>query len=145
MSSAFAACPEPGQPDSQTMTEPETLAGLCRCVAAQDARLTALESRLARKRPIGDGRYVPRLTRLDRCPYGWRPHPRDPAQLVQDWSEQEVIRYLLDAHKRRGLGPRGLCHYLDGRGFRRRGRKPWAGGHSLVAAILERASRSPGR
>jgi len=32
-----------------------------------------------------------RMTRPDRCPYGWRPDPVNPVRLVEDTDEQTVI------------------------------------------------------
>jgi hypothetical protein len=106
--------------------------------------VAALEARLARKRPVRNGRFVPRMTRLDRCPYGWRPNPKNPAELVPHWNEQEVIRHMFDAHKQKGLSGRALCRYLDASGFRRRGLKKWVGAHGIVRAILARPMQENG-
>ena len=127
-------CSETVLPESQTLTEPsEALAGLCQ-------RVAALEARLAPKRPVSTGRNVPRMTRLDRCPFGWKPHPKNPAMLVQDPLEQQTIFALIEARQNPALSLRGLCHYLDTRGHKRRGGKKWAGAHSLVKDILKRHS-----
>jgi hypothetical protein len=123
-------CSEPGLTELQTMTDlTEVVTDLCK-------RLAVLEARLIRKRPETKGR---RMTRLDRCPFGWKPHPKNPLLLTEDWNEQETIRFMLDAQKHRGLGLRALCRYLDSLGLKRRG-KQWAGAHSLVGSILERAN-----
>jgi len=134
-------CPEPGPPESQTLTEPsETLAGLCQ-------RVAALEARLARKPPVSRSlaywigrRNIPRMTRSDRCPFGWKPHPQAPAVLIQDPLEQQTIWFLIEAAQNPAMGPRAVCRYLDSLGYKRRGGKKWAGAHSLVKAILERHS-----
>ena len=147
-------CSEPGPPESQTMTEfTETLADLCGRVAAlgqQEAvlgqRVAALEA-LARKRPVSRSsaywigrRNVPRMTRPDRCPFGWKPDPSNPALLIQDGFEQHTIWYLIEAAQNPAMGPRALCRFLDSRGCKRRGGKRWAGAHSLVTSILKRHS-----
>ena len=127
-------------PESQTLAEPtDTLAGLCQ-------RVAVLEVRLVRKRPdsrssaywIGR-RTVQRMTRFDRCPFGWQPHPQDPTKLVQNPQEQQTIWFLIEAAQNPAMGPRALCRYLDSHGRKRRGGKKWAdGGHSLVTSILKR-------
>lgn len=150
MPNALAEAPssESVAADSQTLAEPsEALAGLCQRVAILEAlseRVTSLEARLARKRPASNGRTVPRMTRPDRCPYGWRPHPQNPAVLIQDPLEQKAILAMIEARQNPALSLRGLCHYLDLHGHKRRGGKPWAGAHSLVRDILKRhAAETP--
>src|SRR5262245_65802211 len=32
-----------------------------------------------------------RMTRADRCPYGWRPDSADPGRLIEDAEEQAII------------------------------------------------------
>ena len=130
-------CSEPGQPESQT------LAALWQRVATLEAlpeRVAALEARLTRKRPVSNGRNVPRMTRPDRCPFGWKPHPQDPTKLVQDPLEQGTIWFLIEAAQNPAMGPRALCRWLDLHGHKRRGGKKWAGAHSLVRDILRRNS-----
>src|SRR5262245_63351146 len=46
-----------------------------------------------------------RMTRADRCPYGWRPDPCDPDRLVEDAVEQATIRRILE-ERRIGRGLR---------------------------------------
>lgn len=117
--------------EMQTLTDPfRALAALCE-------RVAALEARLTRRRPDATGR---RMTRLDRCPYGWKPHPKNPARLVEEAHEQQVIREIVTVAQNSGMGPRAICRHLDAAGFRRRGGKTWAGAHGLVAAILDRAA-----
>lgn len=111
------------------MTEPpDTLTDLCR-------RMAALESRLARKRPDSNGR---RMTRFDRCPYGWKPHPKNPAVLIQDPLEQQMILRIIELAQIPAMGSRAMCRHLDSLGYKRRGGKKWAGAHGLVRAILKR-------
>ncbi len=119
-------------PCSQTVpTEPNTLAGLCR-------RVAALEARLPRKRFVSNGGYLPRLTRKDRCPYGWRPDSRAPAKLVPDAGEFETIHALIELRQNSQFSLRTLCRLLDSTGHKRRGGKKWAGCHKLVRDILRR-------
>jgi hypothetical protein len=143
MPNALAEPPrsESVRPESLTVTEPaETLAGLSQ-------RVAVLEARLARKRPdsrssaywIGR-RTVPRLTRPDRCPFGWKPSGYDPMKLVPDPAEQQTIWFLIEAAQNSAMGPRALCRWLDSHGRKRRGGKPWAGAHGLIRAILRRHS-----
>ena len=117
-------CLDPGPPESLT----ETLADL-------SARVAALEARLARKRPDTNGR---RMTRLDRCPFGWKPHAKNPARLIEDAHEQQTIQHIVEAAQNPAMGPRALCRHLDSVGIKRRGGKPWAGAHGLIRAILDR-------
>ena len=135
-------CSEPGPPEPQALAEPsETLAGLCRRVAALEAlpervaALEALEARRARKRPVSDGRL---RTRPDKTPYGWRPHPHDPGRLVEDPREEGTIFCLIELAQA-PVSLRELCRRLDATGRRRRNGKKWAdNGHGLVRSILRR-------
>ena len=134
-------CSQTMQPESQqVVTEPlDTLAGLCQ-------RVAVLEARLTRKRPVGrdfadwiSRRYVPRRSRRDRCPFGWKPSPHDPMLLIQDPAEQCTIWFLIEAAQNPAWGPRALCRWLDSHGRKRRGGK--AVGRlrtGLVTAILKR-------
>jgi hypothetical protein len=80
---------------------------------------------------------IKRMGRVDRCPFGWRPDPRENAKLLPDREEQETIgraRLLAAA----GLSLREICRRLDQQGRPRRGKK-WAdGGHGLLRSILAR-------
>ena len=131
-------CSEPRPSKSPTIAQ---------SVADLSQRVAALEARLARKRPVSRGfgywigrRHVPRMTRPDRCPFGWKPDPSNPALLIQDGFEQHTIWYLIEAAQNPAMGPRALCRFLDSRGCKRRGGKRWAGAHSLVTSILKRHS-----
>ncbi len=106
----------------------ETLAGLSR-------RVAALEARLARKRPDTTGR---RMTRPDKCPYGFRPHPKNSSRLIEDGSEQRTIFALIEMRQDATVSLRGLCQRLDAMGYKRRSGKPWAACHTLVRDILRR-------
>jgi hypothetical protein len=111
MSSALAPCLGAGQPDSQALAEPsETLADLCR-------RVAALERRFVKKRPDTTGRL---RTGPDRCPFGWKPHPRNPAMLVEDAAEQQTIFRLVELATV-SVSFRELCRRLDAAGCKRRG------------------------
>src|SRR5439155_11177842 len=39
-----------------------------------------------------------RMTRADRCPYGWRPDVENPGLLVEDAAEQAAIARIREAH-----------------------------------------------
>ncbi len=96
--------------------------------------MAALERRLVKRRPDTNAR---RMTRPDRCPYGWRPHPHYPERLIEDTAEQHTIFRLVEL----AMVPvsfRELCRRLDRAGCTRRGGKKWAGAHGLVRSILRR-------
>src|SRR5581483_9733190 len=76
-----------------------------------------------------------RMTRPDRCPYGWRPDPADPARLVEDAEEQAAIARIRQ-ERRRGRGLREIARTLDRAGIDCRGRG-WS--HSAVRSVLRRA------
>ncbi len=107
----------------------ETVAQLCRDVAELKARLT-------RRTPKRGDR---RLTRIDRCRFGYRPHPHDPAALTPDEDEQEVIERIVEFRQDSALSLMEICSLLDMRGRQRRGKR-WsdAGGKTLVRSILLR-------
>jgi hypothetical protein len=124
--------------ESRASVEPSgTLAVLCERVAAVEAlpeRVAALERRLVKRRPDSNAR---RMTRVDRCPFGWKPHPRNPRRLIEDAAEQQMIFRLAEL-ARAPMSLRELCRELDATGCKRRGGKKWAGAHGLVRSILRR-------
>ncbi len=127
-------CSEPGQPESP----PDSLVSLCQRVAALEAlpeRVAALERRLVKRRPDTNAR---RMTRPDRCPFGWKPHPRNPGALIEDPLEQQTIFMLIEAAQGPKSSLRDLCRFLDRHGRQRRGGKPWKDAHGLVRSILRR-------
>jgi len=129
MSSALAPCSGVGQPESEALADTaEILAGLCQ-------RVAALERRLVKRRPDSNAR---RMTRSDKCPYGWKPHPKNPAVLIQDTAEQQSIFRLVEMAQDPKASFRELCRRLDNVGCKRRGGKKWAGAHGLVRSILRR-------
>jgi DNA invertase Pin-like site-specific DNA recombinase len=75
-----------------------------------------------------------RMTRPDRCPYGWRPDPANPGRLVEDAQEQAAIALIREMH-RRGKGLRAIARALDRAGMGCRGRH-WS--HSAVRSVLRR-------
>jgi len=76
-----------------------------------------------------------RMTRPDRCPYGWRPDPADPDRLIEDADEQATIRRIREKH-RIGRGLREIARRLDAAGIGCRGGR-WS--HSTVRSVLLRS------
>jgi DNA invertase Pin-like site-specific DNA recombinase len=75
-----------------------------------------------------------RMTRADRCPYGWRPDPADADRLAEDAEEQEVIARIR-RERLKGRGLRELARSLDRAGIACRSGR-WS--HSTVRSILTR-------
>ncbi len=128
--------PAPVPAEPQAVAEPsQSLTGLCEQVAVLREQVAVLQARLVRKRPDTNGRL---RTRPDRTPYGWRPHPHNPARLVEDPLEQQTIFRLVELAQV-PVSLRELCCRLDAAGRRRRNGQKWAdGGHGLVQKILRR-------
>src|SRR5437879_10211892 len=61
-----------------------------------------------------------RMTRPDRCPYGWRPDPSDADRLVEDREEQMAIIRIRE-ERRHGRGLREIARRLDLAGIECRG------------------------
>jgi len=76
-----------------------------------------------------------RMTRADRCPYGWRPDPADPDLLVEDADEQATIRRIRE-ERRHGRGLREIARRLDSAGIACRGGR-WS--HTTVRSVLLRS------
>ena len=75
-----------------------------------------------------------RMTREDRCPFGWRPDPANPGLLIEEAEEQATIaRIRLEREKGKGL--REIARSLDLAGIDCRGNR-WS--HSTVRSILLR-------
>jgi len=80
-----------------------------------------------------------RMTRPDRCPYGWRLDPSDPAGVIEDADEQATIRRIRE-ERRVGRGLREIARRLDAVGIRCRG-GCWS--HTTVRSVLLRSSQLP--
>ena len=78
-----------------------------------------------------------RMTRADRCPYGWKADPRQSDRLTEDVGEQVVIARIRRAREN-GATLREIAAGLDRAGLRCRGGQ-WE--HSTVRAILRRADQ----
>jgi site-specific DNA recombinase len=79
-----------------------------------------------------------RMTRPDRCPYGWKVDPAHSDRLVEDSDEQAVIARILREKCEHASGLRAIARALEEAGIRCRGRR-WS--HSTIRAILERAKQ----
>jgi DNA invertase Pin-like site-specific DNA recombinase len=75
-----------------------------------------------------------RMTRPDRCPFGWRVDPLDPDRLTEDAEEQAVIAHIR-LERQKGATLREIATALDRVGVGCRGRR-WE--HSTVRSILRR-------
>lgn len=75
-----------------------------------------------------------RMGRLDRCPYGKRPHQDNDTVLVDDHGEQFMIQMLREMADNQ-FGLRETATRLNKLGFYCRGR-PW--NHSTIRTILRR-------
>lgn len=109
-------------------------------LAALEALCFATQAPSAKANGTSSRPSLRRRTRADRCPFGWRPDPRDDKRLVPDTHEQTTIRraqFLAAA----GLSLREVCRRLDQEGRTRRG-KSWANAHSVLGGILHR-NRQP--
>jgi site-specific DNA recombinase len=73
-----------------------------------------------------------RMTRTDRCPYGWRVDPRQPNRLTEDDDEQAAIARIRQ-ERQKGATLREIAAGLDQAGVPCRGRS-WE--HSTIRAIL---------
>jgi Recombinase len=78
-----------------------------------------------------------RMTRPDRCPYGWRPDPADDERLVEDADEQAVIARIRE-ERRHGRGLREIARRLDAAGIACRGGR-WS--HTTVRSVLLRSAQ----
>ena len=110
----------------------ELLGGVLAIVAQYQRRVIQKRTRNAMRKYQAEGR---RMTRVDRCPYGWRPDPSDPRRLIQDADEQAIMGTTIPALQRAGKGPRAIARSLNEAGLRCRS-KEWS--HSAVRSILRR-------
>jgi DNA invertase Pin-like site-specific DNA recombinase len=110
----------------------ELLGGVLAIVAQYQRRIIQKRTRNAMRRYQAEGR---RMTRMDRCPYGWRPDASDPKRLVQDASEQVIMTTTIRALRQEGKGPRAIARSLNKAGLLCRG-KAWS--HSSIRSILRR-------
>ena len=110
----------------------ELLGGVLAIVAQYQRRVIQKRTRNAMRKYQAEGR---RMTRLDRCPYGWRPDPSDPRRLIQDADEQAIMGTTIPALHRAGKGPRAIARSLNEAGLPCRG-KEWS--HSSIRSILRR-------
>jgi DNA invertase Pin-like site-specific DNA recombinase len=78
-----------------------------------------------------------RMTRADRCPFGWRTHPAEPNRLMEDADEQRVIVRIREEHKH-GRGLREIARRLDAAGISCRGGR-WS--HTTIRSVLLRSAR----
>jgi DNA invertase Pin-like site-specific DNA recombinase len=76
-----------------------------------------------------------RMTRPDRCPYGWRPDPSNAALLVEVADEQSTIRRIRE-ERRVGRGLREIARRLDAAGIGCRSGR-WS--HTTVRSVLLRS------
>jgi DNA invertase Pin-like site-specific DNA recombinase len=81
-----------------------------------------------------------RMTRPDRCPYGWRPDETDYERLVEDAAEQAVIVRILQ-ERRKGSGLREIARILERAGIDCRGGH-WS--HSTIRSVVRRDTRIAG-
>jgi len=72
-----------------------------------------------------------RMTRADRCPYGWKVDPDAPERLAEDAEEQATIARIRQAHKNGG-GLREIARSLDRAGIDCRGGRWVAYDHSSI-------------
>jgi DNA invertase Pin-like site-specific DNA recombinase len=75
-----------------------------------------------------------RMTHPDRCPFGKRPDPLDPARLIDHPEEQAVIA-TIQAARSKGKGFKAIAHLLEAKGITCRGGS-WH--HTTVRSILRR-------
>ncbi len=118
----------------QPTPESQTLAGLAEIVTDLSRRMMTVERHLVKRRPDANARC---MTRPDKTPYGWKPHPKNPALLIEDRLEQQTIFKLIE-FAAQGASYRELARRLDLAGYKRRGGKQWASAHGLVRSILRR-------
>jgi len=110
----------------------ELLGGVLAIVAQYQRRIIQKRTRNAMRKYQAEGR---RMTRMDRCPYGWRPDPNDQKRLIEDPDEQAIMTTTIQALRREGKGPRAIARSLNEAGQRCRG-KAWT--HSTIRSILRR-------
>src|SRR5262249_41329292 len=110
----------------------ELMGGMLAVWAQYQRRQIQKRTSKAMRKYQAEGR---RMTRLDRCPYGWRPDPNDPKRLIQDADEQAIMGTTIPALHRAGKGPRAIARSLNEAGLPCRG-KAWS--HSTIRSILHR-------
>jgi site-specific DNA recombinase len=126
--------------DLESVTEPfdikdeagELMGGMLAVWAQYQRRQIQKRTSKAMRKYQAEGR---RMTRMDRCPYGWRPDPNDPKRLIEDPDEQAMMGTTIPALHREGKGPRAIARSLNDAGLRCRG-KEWS--HSAVRSIVRR-------
>jgi DNA invertase Pin-like site-specific DNA recombinase len=82
-----------------------------------------------------------RMTRPDRCPFGWRPDEADSDRLAEEPAEQAVVARIRQ-ERRHGRGLREIARILDQAGIDCRGGQ-WS--HSTVRNILQRDRQTAAR
>jgi site-specific DNA recombinase len=126
--------------DLESVTEPfdikdeagELMGGMLAVWAQYQRRQIQKRTSKAMRKYQAEGR---RMTRIDRCPYGWRPDPNDPKRLIEDADEQTIMATNIQLLRREGKGPRAIARGLNDAGLRCRG-KEWS--HSSIRSILRR-------
>lgn len=78
-----------------------------------------------------------RMTRADRCPYGYQAAGEDGAALIPVHDEQLVIQVMRTARES-GRSFRDIGAHLDQLGHRRRNGQPWSTSPALISKILKR-------
>lgn len=75
-----------------------------------------------------------RMTRVDRCPWGWR--AVNGSGLLPDEAERAIAQRIIALHKE-GYNNRAIARRLDAEGIERRGKK-WVGAAGMIGVIIQR-------
>ena len=79
-----------------------------------------------------------RMTRPDRCPYGWRTDPTSADRLAED-AEEQAVNTRIRQERAKGRSLRDIARTLERAGIACRGGR-WS--HSTVRAVLRRLQQS---
>jgi DNA invertase Pin-like site-specific DNA recombinase len=123
---------EAADEDNSTGVSGRIVRGIKRELARDEVERTRLMTKLAMHRhQYQAGR---RMTRIDRIPFGFRIHPDNPALIVPDPDEQEIVQ-IAKRLAGKGMSAYDICNFLDAQGRARRG-KTWRNGHRIIERIL---------
>jgi len=99
-------------------------------LAEYERRVTAARTKASMLRHQASGRRMSKQT-----PFGWAIDPADPARMIENITEQQVIQHII-AMQESSMSLRAICRQLESEGISCRNNPKWH--HTTVKRILQR-------